>query len=213
MKKGTKISEETRKKMSGSKIGKKNPMYGKTHSKKIRTLLSKINKGKNNYFYGKSRSEETKRKISVGNKGKIVSIKTRKKISESKIGHKLLEETKRKISKSMTGKKHKEDTKKKIRLAHVGNKHYNWKGGKYTTYKGYVRLSGKYDCLYSNSQGSISEHKYIWWKYFPDNIMKKDECIHHINGNKQDNRIENLKKMKTLEHTKLHKFLRKERIK
>lgn len=35
--------------------------------------------------------------------------------------------------------------------------------------------------------------------------LNKSEIVHHINGNKQDNRIENLRIMTLSEHTKLHR--------
>ena len=57
---GYKHTEETKKKISESVLGEKNPMYGKNHS------------GEKNPMYGKNHSEETKEKISNTLKGKMV---------------------------------------------------------------------------------------------------------------------------------------------
>ena len=73
------FSEETKRKLSEAKKGKK-------HSEETRRKQSERMKGENNLNYGKSPSEETRRKRSEANKGKTHSKETRKKQSEAKKG-------------------------------------------------------------------------------------------------------------------------------
>ena len=42
------VSEETKRRMSEAKNGKKNPFYGKTHSEKTKRKMSKARKGRRN---------------------------------------------------------------------------------------------------------------------------------------------------------------------
>ena len=44
--KGEKMSEESKRKMSEAKNGKKNPFYGKTHSEKTKRNMSKAQKAR-----------------------------------------------------------------------------------------------------------------------------------------------------------------------
>jgi hypothetical protein len=73
------FSEETKRKLSEAKKGKK-------HSEETRRKQSERMKGENNLNYGKSPSEETRRKRSEANKGKKHSEETRRKQSEAKKG-------------------------------------------------------------------------------------------------------------------------------
>ena len=81
---GIKCSPETREKMSKSRIGPLNPMYGKRHTEETKQIISEKNKGRTGHpqseyqrnaardaNLGKTVSDVTKNKISEANKGKI----------------------------------------------------------------------------------------------------------------------------------------------
>lgn len=119
-----KLSEETKKKMSESRSGEKNPLFGKKHTPEIIKLFSDLKKGEKNPRYGAKLSEEEKKNLSesrLGDKnhfyGKKHSEETIKKIKEYRHPEHIL----KKKSESMKGdknhffgKKHSEETKKKI---------------------------------------------------------------------------------------------------
>jgi hypothetical protein len=90
-KKGKKLSDETRAKMSEAKKGKK---LSEEHRAKIgaakknmsaetRAKISEAKKGHNNPFYGKKLSAETRAKMTEAHKGKKLSAETKQKLSES----------------------------------------------------------------------------------------------------------------------------------
>lgn len=67
--------------------------------------------------------------------------------------------------------------------------HKNWKGGFY--YQGGYKLLKVKSHPNSNKRGYVSEHRLVM-EHHLNRYLSKDEVIHHINGIKDDNRIENL---------------------
>lgn len=75
----------------------------------------------------------------------------------------------------------------------LGQDAYGWKGGK-TVINGYILLYVRpHDDLYSmaNAQHYIPEHRYIMAQYL-GRALKSWEIVHHKNGIRDDNRLENL---------------------
>lgn len=70
-----------------------------------------------------------------------------------------------------------------------------WKGGKKTGKGGYV-LVWRPDHLYSNAQGYVSEHRMVMEEHI-GRYLTPTEIVHHVNKNRQDNRIENLQLMES----------------
>lgn len=64
---------------------------------------------------------------------------------------------------------------------------------------GYIRT----DIKTKEKRTTMKLHRFIMEEYLCRKLSKK-EVIHHINCNKSDNRIENLKVMSISEHTKFH---------
>ena len=149
---GFKHSEETRKKMSESKKGKKPyEITEKTRKKMSESKKGKIpwNKGKVNVY-----SEETRKKMSESKKGKTHSLETRKKMSEAMKGKKpyeMTEKTRKKISESKKGKTHSLETRKKMSEA------------RNTT--GFYRISKKKD--------NNCKQGFVWdYRYYDNNKRK-----------------------------------------
>lgn len=83
-----------------------------------------------------------------------------------------------------------------------GEKSRNWKGGRKTSKMGYVEVY-KPDHFHADCNGYVKEHIFIITEHL-HRSLSKDEVVHHINGIKADNRIENLKLMKKGEHNSNH---------
>lgn len=82
-KKGKKLSEEHREKISESHKGEKNYLYGKHLSEETKKKISESQKCEKAFWYGKKMSEESRKKMSESQKGKKLSEETKKKLSKS----------------------------------------------------------------------------------------------------------------------------------
>lgn len=71
-----------------------------------------------------------------------------------------------------------------------GENHWNWKGGKQVDCYGYVLILNP-DHPYSDSHGYIREHRLIMEKKI-GRYLTDEEVVHHINHQRDDNKIENL---------------------
>lgn len=79
----------------------------------------------------------------------------------------------------------------------------NWKSGKDNpNWKGGTTLDHGYRILRINGK-RIREHRYVMEQHLGRKLTRKEQ-IHHINGDKLDNRIENLMVLSNAEHQRLH---------
>ncbi len=74
-----------------------------------------------------------------------------------------------------------------------GKGNVNWKGGRYKTKNGYILVwLDEKDVFYSMAyNGYILEHRYLIAKKL-GRCLETFEQVHHLNGIKDDNRLENL---------------------
>lgn len=96
----------------------------------------------------------------------------------------------------------KDNAKPGSRIYNTGSNRGTWKGGKGITSQGYVWL---YD---GHNKPLLLEHRFVMEQHIGRHLLRSED-IHHINGNKTDNRIENLQLILKAEHTKLHHNYRK----
>jgi hypothetical protein len=83
-----------------------------------------------------------------------------------------------------------------------GDKNYFWKGGRYIAKTGYVLISSP-DHPYVGKNGYVFEHRLVMEKHL-GRYLTENEICHHKNGNRTDNRIENLQLMSRREHNYIH---------
>lgn len=79
-------------------------------------------------------------------------------------------------------------------------RYYNRIGARGWTHAGYVWIS-------TPDRGEIMQHRYFMEKHL-GRILDVDEIVHHKNGDKLDNRLDNLELMNRAKHTSHHRVHR-----
>jgi len=145
-------------------------------------------------------SEETKRKISLAHKGKKrppFSKEWRENIGKGHKGQtpwnkgKKCPEISKRMKKLLKVRKDIAFQKgNKFGTLNKGSKNPRWKGGRRNHTEGYIQILMPQH-PFCDSNGYVFEHRLVMEKHLK-RYLKKVERVHHLNGIKSDNKIENL---------------------
>ena len=152
--KGLKWNKEQKELQSLKTSGKKNGMYGKTHTKKTKEKISKANKGRKH-------SEESKKKMSNAHKGhKRHTTEQISTIKEYMSNRTVSKETKEKIRLSKTGKNLSKEHRDAISKGKTGVKRgpYKKTGNKRINYKNDIEIT----CVETNNKYNFDSFKKLY---------------------------------------------------
>jgi hypothetical protein len=85
----------------------------------------------------------------------------------------------------------------------LGEQHGKWKGGKIIDSHGYVQIRVMNHPRAYKHGHYVLEHDLVMEKHL-GRYLRSNENVHHKNGNRHDNRIENLQLMDRSEHLRMH---------
>jgi HNH endonuclease len=86
-------------------------------------------------------------------------------------------------------------------LSKIGSENQNWKGGRYKDSRGYIRI-WRHGHPYATGRGYVPEHRLVMEEHL-GRYLWDFEDVHHKNGIKTDNRIQNLQLLNHGEHSRL----------
>lgn len=180
MRKGQKMTDEQRKRLSEAHKGKPSSRKGVTLSDDTKKKISQSHKGQKAWNKGIPHSQEAKDKMSKAAKERMKSKDLRIEISKKLKGRKLPIETRVRMSEARIGHKTSLETREKIGKANSGENSASWKGGitpendkirgsmKYRLWREAVFTRDNWTCLKTGAKWGFEAHHINNFAKFPE---------------------------------------------